>query len=129
MRPTPLQSVLSRLFMGAGTFMILVGFATAAVGTGDRPFPLLGTIVAVIGYTGYFGNYWILRNTNRGLSAATMLKVFLGTGSFGLLFAGLLNVFRLKDPSIPNGYLFGDGCVFGALLITFHLYTKRPAQT
>jgi hypothetical protein len=125
-RPTISQGVLSRLLTAAGGLIVLLGLAYALVGAGAMP--LAGTIIALIGYGAWFGNYLVLRNTDRGPSTASMLKVFLGLASFGLLFAGLLNVFRKTYPTVPNGYLFADGCVFGVLLIAFHLYTKRPTQ-
>jgi hypothetical protein len=129
-RPAPLEIALSRLFTGAGILLILIGGATATATTvaGAGPFPIAGTIVVIIGYGAFFGNYWTLRNTDRGAVVAFMLKLFLGATSFGLLLAGALNVFQLKDPSIPARLLFADGCIFGVLLIAFHFYTKRSSN-
>jgi hypothetical protein len=128
-RPTLLQNHMSRLLKCAGIVTILAGVGVASVEVPAGPYPLAGTIIATVGYAAFFGNYLLLRNTTRGSGAATGLKMFLGLSSLALLFTGLLTVFGMKDLPIPNGYLFVDGGIFGVLLVAFHLYAKRPAQT
>jgi hypothetical protein len=127
-RPTVLQRILAGLFAFAGVYLIFGAFATAPRGAGYVSHPVAFTLIVIIGYGAFFGNYWMLRNTDAGESAAGLLKTLLGAISFPSLFVGIFNVVRLKDPAIPSRFLVVDGCIFGVLFLAFHLYTKRSSN-
>jgi len=127
-RPTVLQRVLAGLFAFAGVSLIFDAFATTPRGAGYVSHPAAFTLVVILGYGAFFGNYWVLRNTDVGENAASLLKTLLGAISFAAVLVGIFNVIRLKDAAIPTGFLLADGCIFGVLFLAFHLYTKRNSN-
>lgn len=127
MQPTLLQKVSAGLFAFAGVYLIFRAIATAPTDAGYVSHPVVFTLVVIIGYGAFFGNYWVLRNTEAGESAASLLRIFLGGISLTALLAGVINLFG-KDPAIPTRFLIADGCIFAVLFIAFHLYTKHSSN-
>jgi hypothetical protein len=125
--------MLISLLRGVGAVaLIVVGIALylfsidVAVGWDRGPFPIIGTVFAILGLNFLFWGYWLVRKSDWAPLAGACLTVALGLGSTFVVF-GLLVAF-FKTERSPTGYFIAIGCLCIPAFYRFRAYLKQTVS-